>query len=134
MFLNRKKSNRKNDGEAKKLSSLFNFFLGFVVFILVMTVFGVIGFYAFTMDLPGIDALKDYRPSISSRVYDDKNELIDEFFLEDRKLIKIKEVPRVVVQAFVAAEDSRFFARERQRFAAYGSDARLGVKAELSAG
>ncbi|HQI24510.1 MAG TPA: PBP1A family penicillin-binding protein, partial [Smithella sp.] len=112
MFLNRKKSNRKNDGEAKKLSSLFNFFLGFVVFILVMTVFGVIGFYAFTMDLPGIDALKDYRPSISSRVYDDKNELIDEFFLEDRKLIKIKEVPRVVVQAFVAAEDSRFFAHK----------------------
>ncbi|MBP7016504.1 MAG: PBP1A family penicillin-binding protein [Deltaproteobacteria bacterium] len=77
-----------------------------------MTVFGVIGFYAFTMDLPGIDALKDYRPSISSRVYDDKNELIDEFFLEDRKLIKIKEVPRVVVQAFVAAEDSRFFAHK----------------------
>ena len=112
MSLNRKKSNRKNDGEAKKLSSLFNFFLGFVVFILVMTVFGVIGFYAFTMDLPGIDALKDYRPSISSRVYDDKNELIDEFFLEDRKLIKIKEVPRVVVQAFVAAEDSRFFAHK----------------------
>jgi len=112
MFLNRKKSNRKNEGEAKKLSSLFNFFLGFVVFILVMTVFGVIGFYAFTMDLPGIDALKDYRPSISSRVYDDKNELIDEFFLEDRKLIKIKEVPRVVVQAFVAAEDSRFFAHK----------------------
>ncbi len=112
MFLNRKKSNRKNEGEAKKLSSLFNFFLGFVVFILVMTVSGVIGFYAFTMDLPGIDALKDYRPSISSRVYDDKNALIDEFFLEDRKLIKIKEVPRVVVQAFVAAEDSRFFAHK----------------------
>jgi len=82
---------------------------GIIVFILIVTVTGVAGFYAFTMDLPGIDALKDYRPSISSRVYDDKNELIDEFFLEDRKLIKINEVPRVAIQAFVAAEDSRFF-------------------------
>lgn len=112
MFLNRKKSNRRNKEKSGKLSSLFNFFLGFVVFMLVITVSGVIGFYAFTMDLPGIDALKDYRPSISSRVYDDKNELIDEFFLEDRKLIKIQEVPRGVIQAFVAAEDSRFFAHK----------------------
>ena len=112
MFLLRKRSNKKNEGEVRKLSLLFNIFLGIIVFILMVMVTGVIGFYAFTMDLPGIDALKDYRPSISSRVYDDKNELIDEFFLEDRKLIKINEVPRVAIQAFVAAEDSRFFAHK----------------------
>lgn len=112
MFLRRKRSNKKNEGEVRKLSLLFNIFLGIIVFILMVMVTGVIGFYAFTMDLPGIDALKDYRPSISSRVYDDKNELIDEFFLEDRKLIKINEVPRVAIQAFVAAEDSRFFAHK----------------------
>ncbi|HNZ64260.1 MAG TPA: PBP1A family penicillin-binding protein [Smithella sp.] len=109
MFLRRKRTNKKNGGEVRKLSLLFNILLGIIVFILIVTVTGVAGFYAFTMDLPGIDALKDYRPSISSRVYDDKNELIDEFFLEDRKLIKINEVPRVAIQAFVAAEDSRFF-------------------------
>ncbi|MBN1470614.1 MAG: PBP1A family penicillin-binding protein [Syntrophaceae bacterium] len=80
-----------------------------MVCVLFMTVAGALGYYVFTMDLPGIDALKDYRPSISSRVYDDNNELIDEFFLEDRKLVKMAEVPKVVVQAFVAAEDSRFF-------------------------
>jgi len=53
--------------------------------------------------------LKDYRPSIATRVYDDHNELIDEFFLEDRKIIKYEDVPKVVIQAFVAAEDARFF-------------------------
>lgn len=109
MFLRRKRTNKKNGGEVRKLSLLFNILLGIIVFVLIVMVTGVAGFYAFTMDLPGIDALKDYRPSISSRVYDDKNELIDEFFLEDRKLIKISEVPRVAIQAFVAAEDSRFF-------------------------
>ncbi|MGB5218922.1 MAG: transglycosylase domain-containing protein, partial [Smithella sp.] len=76
---------------------------------LILSVSGAIGYYAFTMDLPGIDALKDYRPSLSSRVYDDKNQLIDEFFLEDRKLVRVSDVPKVVIQAFVAAEDSRFY-------------------------
>ena len=105
----RRRRNRHNEGEVRKLASLFNIFLIAIVFVLIVMVVGVLGYYAFTMDLPGIDALKDYRPSISSRVYDDKNELIDEFFLEDRKLVRIAEVPKVVIQAFVAAEDSRFF-------------------------
>jgi len=108
MWLLRKK-NKKNYGEARKLASLLNIFLVTIFLILVLSVIGIVGYYAFTLDLPGIDALKDYRPSISSRVYDDKNQLIDEFFLEDRKLIRIVEVPKVVIQAFVAAEDSRFF-------------------------
>ena len=108
MWLLRKK-NKKNYREARKLTSLLNIFLVIIFLILVLSVVGTVGYYAFTLDLPGIDALKDYRPSISSRVYDDKNQLIDEFFLEDRKLIRIVEVPKVVIQAFVAAEDSRFF-------------------------
>jgi penicillin-binding protein 1A len=66
-------------------------------------------FYLLLMELPSIAALKDFRPSIATRVYDDNNELIDEFFLEDRKIIKLSECPRYVIQAFVAAEDTRFF-------------------------
>ncbi len=62
-----------------------------------------------TKDLPGIDALKDYRPSIASRVLDENDMLIDEFFLEDRKMINIADVPKIVQYAFVAAEDSRFY-------------------------
>jgi len=65
--------------------------------------------YFFLGELPSVDTLKDYRPSIATRVYADNNELIDEFFLEDRKIIKISELPKFVSQAFVAAEDSRFY-------------------------
>jgi len=60
-------------------------------------------------EIPSIAALKDYRPSIASRVYADDGELVDEFFAEDRKLIKISEVPKIAIHAFVAAEDARFF-------------------------
>jgi len=66
-------------------------------------------FYYLANELPSIDSLKDYRPSIITRVYADNNELIDEFYLEDRKLIQITKVPKFVTQAFVAAEDARFF-------------------------
>lgn len=83
----------------------------FVVFflILLVTIGGTVTYYVMTLDLPGIDALKDYRPSIASRVLDENNELIDEFFLEDRKMVKISEVPKITQYAFVAAEDSRFY-------------------------
>ena len=66
-------------------------------------------YYVLQQELPGIAALKDYRPSIATRVYADNNELIDEFFMEDRKIIKLSEVPKVVIEAFVAAEDARFY-------------------------
>jgi penicillin-binding protein 1A len=101
--------NIESEGEVKKLYSLFAVFLGLIVAILLVTVGGTIIYYALTLDLPSIDALKDYRPSIASRVYDDNNELVDEFFLEDRKIVKIEEVPKVVHYAFVASEDSRFY-------------------------
>ncbi|MDD5344559.1 MAG: PBP1A family penicillin-binding protein, partial [Smithella sp.] len=109
MPVSRKRSKYKNNGEVKKLSTLFNLFLGIILVVLFVTVGGTATYYALTLDLPGIDALKDYRPSIASRVYDDNNELIDEFFLEDRKVVKIAEIPKIVRHAFVASEDSRFY-------------------------
>jgi penicillin-binding protein 1A len=95
--------------EGKKHSRIFFLLFGLIVLVLVVTIGGTITYYALTIDLPGIDTLKDYRPSIASSVYDDNNELIDEFFLEDRKIVKIAEIPKAVHYAFVAAEDSRFY-------------------------
>ena len=68
--------------------------------------------YVAIRDLPSIASLKDYRPSIITRVYSDDDKLIDEFYLEDRKVISITQTPKVVIQAFVAAEDARFFQHE----------------------
>ncbi|HOI75941.1 MAG TPA: PBP1A family penicillin-binding protein [Syntrophales bacterium] len=66
-------------------------------------------YYILLKELPSIATLKDYRPSIATRVYSDNDELIDEFFLEDRKVVRIQDLPPMVVQAFVAAEDARFY-------------------------
>ena len=104
-----RKKNRGQSGQGVKRSKTLKVL--FVVFFLILltTVGGTVTYYAMTMDLPGIDALKDYRPSIASRVLAENDELIDEFFLEDRKMIKITDVPKIAQVAFVAAEDSRFY-------------------------
>jgi penicillin-binding protein 1A len=65
--------------------------------------------YSLVEELPSIASLKDYRPSIITRVYADNNELIDEFYLEDRKVVRVTELPKFLIFAFVAAEDARFF-------------------------
>ncbi|TSA47495.1 MAG: penicillin-binding protein, partial [Deltaproteobacteria bacterium] len=80
-----------------------------VLFVTVALAGSSLVYYVLLKELPSIAALKDYRPSITTRVYADNSELIDEFFLEDRKVIKYEEIPKIVIQAFVAAEDARFF-------------------------
>ena len=59
--------------------------------------------------LPPLDALIDYRPRIPLRVYSADNQLIGEFGEERRTFVRIDEVPAVMKNAILAAEDSRFF-------------------------
>jgi penicillin-binding protein 1A len=106
MPLRYKKPNTKKNN---KFTGLIKLFLSLLIVAVFITAAGSFVYYMLTLDLPGIVTLKDYRPSIASRVFDDNNELIDEFFLEDRKIIKIDEVPKIVHYAFVAAEETRFY-------------------------
>ena len=95
--------------EEKKRKRIVAKLLSLIVLILVVTIGGTITYYAVTIDLPGIDTLKDYRPIVASIVYDDNDKRIDDFFLEDRKVIALAEIPKSVKDAFIAAEDSRFY-------------------------
>lgn len=90
-----------------KKRGIFTFFFLFL-FLFALFAFALVYFLLFA-EIPSVATLKDYRPNIATRVYSDQNELIDEFFLENRKVVNIKDVPKVVIHAFVSAEDSRFF-------------------------
>ena len=61
------------------------------------------------LTLPPVDDLLTYEPPVATRVYAADGTLIEEFFEEKRYLSDIEEVPLVVRQAFVAAEDSEFY-------------------------
>ena len=60
-------------------------------------------------NLPGLDVLTNYRPKIPLRVYSADGDLIGEFGEEKRALIRLNDVPQVMKQAILAAEDDRFY-------------------------
>ena len=62
-----------------------------------------------TSDLPDLREIDDYRPPLTSRVYDRKGVLIGEFYEQRRQLTPMKEIPQGVVNAFLAAEDDKFY-------------------------
>jgi penicillin-binding protein 1A len=60
-------------------------------------------------NLPSLETLTDYRPKIPLRVYTADGYLIGEYGEERRAVISIQEVPAVMKQAILAAEDDRFY-------------------------
>jgi penicillin-binding protein 1A len=70
---------------------------------------GVVLFLHIDAGLPQISNLSDYRPPVVSTVYADKGQKIGEFYNERRFVIPLAEMPPLLVQAFIAAEDSRFY-------------------------
>ncbi|WP_370262832.1 penicillin-binding protein 1A [Limnobacter sp.] len=59
--------------------------------------------------LPELDTLVDYRPKVPLRVLTSDGVLIGEFGEERRRPVDISEVPLVLQQAILAAEDDRFY-------------------------
>ena len=91
-------------------SRAFKWLLASAGLLVVAGIGGAIAFYlAFVRDLPDLHTIEDYRPPITSRVVDRNGEVVGEFFKERRSLAPIDELPRHLVQAFVAGEDSSFF-------------------------
>lgn len=68
--------------------------------------------YYLIRDLPELDNIADYKPDIITKVYSENGVQIGEFATERREIIPISKVPKLLIQAFVAAEDDRFFEHE----------------------
>ncbi len=60
-------------------------------------------------NLPDISALADYRPKLPLRVFSSEGVLIGEFGEERRNLTPIDEIPKIMKDAVLAAEDARFY-------------------------
>lgn len=70
---------------------------------------GISIYLYFSADLPKIARLKDYRPPTVTVVTSDDGRKIGEFFRERRVVIPLAEMPPQLLQAFVSAEDARFY-------------------------
>lgn len=60
-------------------------------------------------DLPPLDLLQGYQPSLVTTVYADDRQPIGQFFIERRTLTPLDRIPKTLTQAVIATEDVRFF-------------------------
>ncbi len=66
-------------------------------------------FSVYGRDLPDHAQLAEYEPPTLSRIYSGEGALMDEFARERRIFTPIDEIPDLVKQAFIAAEDKNFY-------------------------
>jgi penicillin-binding protein 1A len=65
--------------------------------------------FAYSDDLPEVSALDNYTPNTITRVLGRDGALVGEFAVERRVVVRYDEIPLVLRQAILAAEDSGFF-------------------------
>src|SRR6201995_1376583 len=86
----------------------FLFTAGTVVFLVgVAAAAGLI--WHFSQDLPDYSQLQDYEPMVMTRVHAADGSLLAEYSKERRLYLPIQAVPKLVINAFLAAEDKNFY-------------------------
>ncbi|TYL99985.1 penicillin-binding protein 1A [Bradyrhizobium rifense] len=86
----------------------FLFAAGTVMFLVgVGAVAGLI--WHFSKDLPDYSQLQDYEPPVMTRVHAVDGSLLGEYAKERRLYLPIQAVPKLVINAFLAAEDKNFY-------------------------
>ena len=85
------------------------------IFILILS-FGLLSalsiiavLWAFSNNLPDYKFLKNYKPSVSSKVYSGDGELVNDFSSEKRIFVPYKAISEKVINSFLSAEDKNFF-------------------------
>ena len=92
----------------KKKIFKFLFFFGLICFAIgTIAVVSVFVYYSFKV--PKHTNLEDYQPSITSRLYSSNGILLKEYADEKRIFTPIENIPNVVKNAFISAEDKNFY-------------------------
>lgn len=66
-------------------------------------------FWIYGRDLPSHESLAQYKPPTISRIYSSEGQIIDEFARERRLFTPADEIPDLIKQAFISAEDKNFY-------------------------
>ncbi|WP_297772091.1 PBP1A family penicillin-binding protein [uncultured Roseovarius sp.] len=78
-----------------------------VVVIVGLSIGAVLHIYG--KDLPSHESLANYTPPTISRIYSAQGRIIDEFARERRLFTPAEDIPDLVKQAFISAEDKNFY-------------------------
>jgi penicillin-binding protein 1A len=81
------------------------------VFIVVPLLLGIgVGIYmSIVADLPPAESISFFTPPVATKVFDNNNNLITEFFIERRELANIEQVPSYLKNGLICIEDKQFY-------------------------
>jgi penicillin-binding protein 1A len=81
-----------------------------IIAVLVVAAGAAFGAYRyFSADLPSTARLEMIEPTLKTQVYGVDSTVVGQFFIEDRALVALEELPPFVPAAFIAVEDRKFY-------------------------
>ncbi len=90
----------------KTLSSLLSTFFFFAVIGLVLMITSI---WKISQELPEYKQLAKYEPAVTTRLYAGDGQLMMEYAVEKRLFVPEEKIPSLVKNAFIAAEDKKFY-------------------------
>src|SRR5574337_694591 len=66
-------------------------------------------FVTYLRDLPTLDALEEYQPSLVTTLYSDHDEPFAAFFEQKRFWVPLDKIPRHLINGIIAVEDAQFY-------------------------
>ena len=90
----------------KTLSSLLSTFFFFAVIAVVLVISSL---WKYAGELPDYHQLAKYEPAVTTRLYAGDGQLLMEYAVEKRIFVPVDKIPDQVKNAFIAAEDKKFY-------------------------
>ncbi|MFZ1289448.1 MAG: PBP1A family penicillin-binding protein [Melioribacteraceae bacterium] len=91
---------------AKNKQLIFTIGTGFLLFIILL---GYLFYNHIVSGLPSLDQLENPKQSLASNVISIDNEVIGQYYRENRREISIDSIPSFVVDALISTEDRKFY-------------------------
>ena len=67
------------------------------------------GYLWLSREIPTFDSIRDYHPFVSSKVVTSDGTVVGQFYRERRTVVKMDQIPTVLTQAVISAEDKDFY-------------------------
>lgn len=66
-------------------------------------------FLAYSQEVPEVADLKNYKPNLSTAVYDSAGSLVSQLYAEQRTMVRIADIPVNLQNALISKEDPNFY-------------------------
>ncbi len=118
----------------KKRSKLEIFFMSLFFVSLFCFFTFVFVFMRYGVNLPDYNQLSEYKPPVTSRFYAGDGSLLTEYATEQRIYVPLKDVPPNLINAFISAEDKKFWTHSGIDLVGIGRAVIVNIKNKLLGG